>query len=278
MLTIFGIKIMSFKKLALAGASVAMLFGSTANASVIDSPFFQVLGVVVVWGGTSATDQTPIVNDFVLLTPASGSAGADLIGNTGDVDGYTIVTGSLDPLDGVGGSLTVTDNNSDGVLDAGDSLAAFGIDNTTDIDGLVGSHNSSFYVASNAAFDIYAEADPVVATGDWSGNVDLEDISYEFGPALTAGVPTTGTQGTVNYGANAQDPSSATQPTLATLDDVAGAPTKVFDGATRTASAVGSLASQSVRFDASYALDDGYDLSMGVGSVTTDVVYTIYVP
>jgi len=271
---------MSFKKLALAGASVAMLFGSTANASVIDSPFFQVLGVVVVWGGTSATDATPIVNDFVLLTPASGEAGADLIGGA-TVDGFTIVTGDLDST--IGGE-DFSDDNDDGVLDAGDSLASFSLDNTVDSSGLVSSYTSSFYVASNAAFDIYAEADVApVATGDWdeltgADALTNDKISYSFGPALDGGDVETGTQGTVNYGANAQDPSAATQPTLTTLDDIDGAPTPVFRGGTRTASARGSLASQSVRFDAEYALDEGYDLSLGVGSVTTNVVYTVYVP
>ncbi len=271
---------MSFKKLALAGASVAMLFGSTANASVIDSPFFQVLGVVVVWGGTSATDDTPIVNDFVLLTPASGDAGADLIGGS-SVDGFTIVTGDLDST--IGGE-SFSDDNTNGVLDAADSLSSFSLDNTVDSTGLVSSYQSSFYVASNAAFDIYAEADATpTATDDWAALTGAEEltndkISYSFGPALAGGGVETGTQGTVDYGANAQDPSAATQPTLTTLADIDSGPTQVFAGAQRTASARGSLASQSVRFDAEYALDQGYDLSLGVGTVTTDVTYTIYVP
>ncbi len=271
---------MSFKKLALASASVAMLFGSTANASVIDSPFFQVLGVVVVWGGTSATDETPIVNDFVLLTPASGEAGADLIGGS-TVDGFTIVTGDLDST--IGGE-SFSDDNDDGVLNAGDSLASFGVTDTTDTSGLVSSYKSSFYVASNAAFDIYAEADATpIATDDWAaltGSEELtnEKISYTFGPALDGGAVETGTQGTVNYGANAQDPSAASQPLFETLADIDDEPTRVFTGANRTASARGSLASQSVRFDAEYSLDDGYDLSLGVGTVTTNVTYTVYVP
>jgi len=41
---------MSIKKLALASGVAASLMAGTAYASVIDRPFFQVLGVVVVWG------------------------------------------------------------------------------------------------------------------------------------------------------------------------------------------------------------------------------------
>ena len=146
------------------------------------------------------------------------------------------------------------------------------------------SYKSSFYVASNAAFDIYAEADATpTATDDWAALTGAEaltndKISYSFAPAVAGGAAETGTQGTVNYGANAQDPSAATQPTLTTLADIDTGPTQVFAGAQRTASARGSLASQSVRFDAEYALDQGYDLSLGVGTVTTNVTYTVYVP
>jgi len=246
---------MSFKKLALAGGVAATLMASTAYASVIDRPFFQVLGVVVVWGGTDYDENAgtaPVVSDFVLLTPASGSAGADLI--AGDV--YSVVTGSLDPISdsGTAADGTVTfdpvtgetsggvfaDNGTAGVLDAADTLTAFGIDANTDIaGGLVGSHSSSFYVAA--------------------------------------------------YGSAAQDPTGGATGVITTvdsLDDMAGGDTKVFDGGQRTAASVGNLAAQSVRFDSVYTLDSdtattgvqGYDLSMGVGTLQADVTYTVYVP
>jgi len=178
--TNFGNYKMSFKKLALAGGVAATLMASTAYASVIDRPFFQVLGVVVVWGGTDyneASGTAPVVSDFVLLTPASGSAGADLI--AGDV--YSVVTGSLDPISDSGtandGTATFdpvtgetsggvfADNGTAGVLDAADTLTAFGVDANTDIaGGLVGSHSSSFYVASNARFDSVYTLDSDTAT------------------------------------------------------------------------------------------------------------------
>jgi len=290
---------MSFKKLALAGGLAASLVAGTAYASVIDRPFFQVLGVVVVWGGTDFADNggtAPVVSDFVLLTPASGSAGADLI--AGDV--FSVVTGSLDPISGSGtgvdGTATVdpitgattggafTDGGtSAGVLDAGDTLAAFGLDANTDVaSGLVASHNSSFYVASNAAFDIFAQTTNVVATGDFDTNgLDESNISFAMG------VTVAGDDG-LAFGANAQDPSTGgngVEAAIDSLDDL-NTQTKVFDGGQRTAATVGNLAAQSVRFDSVYSLDSdtaaagiqGYDLSQGVGTLSADVTYTVFVP
>jgi len=290
---------MSFKKLALAGGVVASLLAGTAYASVIDRPFFQVLGVVVVWGGTDFDDNggtSPVVSDFVLLTPASGSAGADLI--AGDV--FSVVTGSLDPISGsstgVDGAAVIdpitgetsggafTDGGTTaGVLDAGDTLAAFGLDANTDIaGGLVASHNSSFYVASNAAFDIFAQTTNVVATGDFNTNgLDETNIGFNMG------VTVSGDDG-LAFGANAQDPSTGgngIEAAIDSLDDL-NTQTKVFDGGQRTAASVGNLAAQSVRFDSVYTLDSdtaaagvqGYDLSQGVGTLSADVTYTVFVP
>ncbi len=290
---------MSFKKLAIAGGVTASLLASTAYASVIDRPFFQVLGVVVVWGGTDYDENggtAPVVSDFVLLTPASGSAGADLIAGN---DVYSVVTGSLTPISDSGTAVDSTavfdpvtgetsggvfaDNGTAGVLDAADTLTAFGIDATTDISGgLVGSHNSSFYVASNAAFDIFAQSSNVVATGDFlADGVDDTNIAY----AMSVNV--SGDDG-LAYGGNAQDPSTGGTGVLAAIDslDDMSTQTKVFDGGQRTAASIGALAAQSVRFDSVYTLDadtvtagiQGYDLSMGVGTLQADVTYTIFVP
>jgi len=290
---------MSLKKLALTGGIAASLMASTANASVIDRPFFQVLGVVVVWGGTDFDENAgtaPVVSDFVLLTPASGSAGADLIDGN---DVFSVVTGSLTPIsdngtavdstavfDPVTGETTggvFTDNGTAGVLDADDTLTAFGIDANTDVSGgLVGSHNSSFYVASNAAFDIFAQTTNVVATGDFlTDGLDEENIS--FGMSVTP----SGDDG-LAFGANAQDPSTGGTGVVTTVDSLDDITTqgKVFDGGRRTAASVGNLAAQSVRFDSVYSLDSdtdtagvqGYDLSLGVGTLQADVTYTVFVP
>lgn len=292
---------MSMKKFAIASGVAVSLLASTAYASVIDRPFFQVLGVVVVWGGTDFDENAgtaPVVSDFVLLTPASGSAGADLIGGTAN-DVFSVVTGSLDPIsdsgtanDGTavfdpitGATSGFSDSGTDaGVLDAGDTLNAFGITAATDVSGgLVGSHSSSFYVASNAAFDIYAEAQAanVVATGDFdTAGMGAANIG------LTMDLDVSGDDG-LAFGGAAQDPTGtgAGFSTVASLAALA-TPTKVFDGGQRTAASVGNLAAQSVRFNSVYTLDadtgtagvQGYDLSMGVGTLQADVTYTVYVP
>jgi hypothetical protein len=295
---------MSFKKLALVGGMTASLMAGTAYASVIDRPFFQVLGVVVVWGadGNAAGSNAPVVSDFVLLTEGSGNAGADLIGGTAQ-DTFTVLTGSLSPIEGgsaasgtvidpvtgrTTGAAGVTEgaSGSAGVLDATDSLAAFGIDNSTDVNGLVNQHTSSFYVASNAAFDIYAKAENLVGTGDFDTTVASPTVGYDdisLSMAVVAGTATT--DGTITFGANSQNPGDFVNGVETAagegLDSMTGANgLKVFDGTQRTAASVGSLAQQSVRFDNTYTFGDGtgYDLSLGAGSLTADVTYTIFVP
>jgi len=281
---------MKLKKLLLAGGAAAIVTASTAYASIIDRPFFQVLGVVVVWGADSidGTNNAPVVSDFVLLTNASGSAGADLIA----ADGAAVLTGTLDaivtgvnndgsvaatnPVTGATSGGAFTDNGTAGILDAADTLTAFGIDATTDVTaGMVQEHNSSFYVASNAAFDIFASSSAFTATGDFltDGNLNMSNISF----AMALNVA--GNDG-LAYGSNAQNPG--TFPVVADLGVMSGVATKVFNGTQRTAATRGNLASQSVRFDNTYTLDDGtglgYDLSMGSGTVQADVTYTIYVP
>lgn len=287
---------MSLKKLALAGGVASALMAGTAYASVIDRPFFQVLGVVVVWGADS-TGTAPVVSDFVLLTPASGSAGADLI--SGDVT--AVVTGSLTPISatGVGGTGSnvsgatsggvYADGNTNGVLDAGDSLTAFGIDAATDVDGIVGpaSHESSFYVASNAAFDIYAESTGLGGSGELFAATSYEDIKLAMSIDV-AGNVVDGDATSLEFGSAAQNPTGAgpTDGFVAAVDDLSdinGAASKVFQGGQRTAASVGSLSEQSVRFNSVYTLDSGagvggYDLSQGAGTVFADVTYTIFVP
>ena len=284
---------MNMKKLLLAGGAAALMTASSAYASIIDRPFFQVLGVVVVWGADGVeTDNAPVVSDFVLLTPASGSAGADLIA----ADGGTVITGTLlavkdgvvnvdgttaavNPVSGGADNGTFTDGGTAGVLDAADTLTAFGIDANSDVGaGMVQEHNSSFYVASNAVFDIYAQASNFAATGDFNAGstlLDESNISFSMGMTLS------GDDG-LAFGANAVTSNPGTFPAgVDDLSDMSSA-VKVFDGTSRTALTRGNLASQSVRFDNTYTLDDGtglgYDLSMGSGTVQADVTYTIYVP
>lgn len=290
---------MSIKKIALATGVAAMMTATSAYASVIDRPFFKVLGVVIVWGAddvasNGGTADAPIAGDFVLLTNASGTAGADLIAD----DIYTVVTGSLDPIAGDEGASDATidpitgqssggvfTDDGNGVLDAADTLTAFGVDQDTDVDGaLTNEHTSTFYVASNAAFDIYASASAATVTGDFATD-GLDESNISFAMAVDAAGSTLGA---LSIGGDAQDPSvggSGVVASIDSLDDMATA-TKVFDGGQRTAATRGSIADQSVAFNMTYALTDpnetatdtGYDLSMGSGSISSDVTFTVYVP
>lgn len=273
---------MTIRKLLLAGSALAFAATAPAQASIIDNPHFKVLGLVIVWG-SDGTGAAPVVSDFVIDTDATGTANDhDLIGT----DVHTVVTGTLtptptsvataggSPFDVTDGATTLfsTDSNSDGVLDASDSFTAFAIDGNTDVTMNDATFASSFYVASNTAFAIDAQASITAAT-----NFTATDVAYDLS------VTQTGDDG-LAFGGNAQFPHSGgatggVSATVATLADMA-APTQVFLGDQRTAATPGSIADQSVRFDAVYTLGGvaGYDLSMGAGEIEAAVTYTVYVP
>jgi hypothetical protein len=271
---------MNFRKLMLAGGALAAIVGAPAQASIVDNPQFRVLGLVIVWGADD-TGAAPIVSDFV-INSAVGAGDADLI--AGDVN--AVVTGTLNPTAAsVGGATNIVDGagtvlqSSTGVLDATDSFSAFNLDADTDIsvDGL--EQSSSFYVASNTAFNINAVATPTTEDG-----FTLADVGYSLS------VTQAGNDG-LAFGSAAQLPGGASvldadgreiggvDTSINTLAAMTGA-APVFVGAQRTAGTVGSIAEQSVRFDATYTLGgtNGYDLSQGAGEVEANVVYTVFVP
>ena len=268
------------KRLAIAAGVATAIAAPATQASIIDNPFFRVLGVVIVWGADSG-GSAPIASDFVLMTTGSGNAGADII--AGDV--HAVVTGSLNPIPTItaDGSLmnitnatsggVFTDNAPTGVLDAADALTAFGLDATTDV-GITNTVTHSFYVASNTAFDIQATtALDAASTGD-IGGLGLAGIGYDLV------VTPSGTDGGLAFGGNAQDPSTGGTGPVSGTDLAAINGTFVFDGGQRTAASTGAIAAQSVRFDATYTLGGatGYDLSQGTGLLSADVTYTIFVP
>lgn len=264
---------MSFRKLLLAGAALAVssaTLAAPASASIIDRPHFKVLGVVIVWGANDADGSTPIATDFVI----GDASDTDLIA----ADGRTVVTGSLTAtLDAAGiasSGFSALDINGteigdgDGDLDASDTFAAFDVTAAT-ITGSALAYNSSFYVASNTAFGISADLVSSTVSGDFT----LADVGY----ALTS--TQSGNDG-LAFGGNANDMTvSGSFTTPADLSGFVG-PTTVFTGTERTAAAPGNIASQSVRFDATYTLGSalGYDLSQGAGSVEAELAYTVFVP
>jgi len=161
-------------------------------------------------------------------------------------------------------------------------------------------HNSSFFVASNTSFNIQAYHAPAVVTGgltglDADGNEEeltADNITWD----MSVETNDDGSSNGIRFGENAggdlisQDPTggAAGVQSFASVGDLSSdeaAPSTVFLGGQRTAAAVGSLVEQSVRFDLSYQLDtdlseagsQGFDLSSGVGTISSDVTYTVFV-
>jgi hypothetical protein len=248
----------------------------SANADVIDNVRFKVLPLAVVWSAPSVGGTGPFLHDFVVDFTAGAGGGTDLMAG----DGFAVVTGGLIGVpalsategsiffadDGSGSAVsTFTDTATLGFLNAADTYTSWTLDGDDDIT-LKDAQTHSFYIASNAAFDINAGA---VKNG--AGSLALGDVDYSLA------VTVTGNDG-LAFGSLAQDPSTGgTQPAVADLSVIGAGPTKVFDGGRRTAASAGKIAQHSVRFDATYNLD-GYDLSDGTPDGDFTVTYTVVFP
>lgn len=262
-----------------------------------DRPFFRVQSLVIVIGATENEANggvAPVAVDFNFLTPSSsGSAAPDII----SVDGYVFNANSGFDAghDFAGGAsrLTVDNETSGGsfgnpgggdidYLEASDSLSAFGLDGTTDVNVRQSRHVSRFLVVSNAAFDMYAQASNLTRTGDFTA-LDYENIGFR------ARINTSGGSGAGQWGSAAQNPrvgGSGLDTNINDLADISAGPTQIFDGGRRTARFRGSLLEQAVSFNIRYALSgsadssntNAYDFAMGVGTIGADVTYTVYTP
>lgn len=276
------------------GAFSCVLFacGSSnfAHAGTIDRPFLRAQSVVVVMGGDDFSEDggtALYAVDFNLLDSVSGTAANDIIAadgvtmnyNTGQFNAVSNGTDSgyeydiIDPVSG--GAFTSVGPHQ--TLDANDSYSEFELDDTTDIDLVTGGRSSQFLVASNAAFDLYAQASDLVATGDFS-SYDYSNIRYRLRLTVAVGG---------RHGANAQNPAtggSGIDNSINRLNLMSAGPTKVFDGGRRTAASRGSLLDHAVSFRSRYNLRgagaavNNYDLSMGAGALGATVTYTIYTP
>ena len=266
----------------------SVLYGA-AQADTIDRPHFELEGLVIVWAADAA-GAAPVVSDFILDsgngTSAAGSGDVDLIAS----DAYAVVTGTLiSTLDGVasatggmpfiltdtGNGTLDTDTNGYGVVSCADSFTSFGIQDISDARVDAVRQSSSFYVASNVPFAIDAQA--------FTPSTFTEFILLLL-TRVQLSVSQAGDDG-LAFGASAQLPHSGGAaagfaPSLRLWD--LRTPQNVFTGNKRTAAAPGTLADQSVRFDAEYAIAAanlaGYDLSLGTFDFQVEVVYTVYVP
>lgn len=261
----------------------------SASAELIDRPHFNVKGMVIVWGADGASNA-PVVADFVVDTgngnSAAASGDADLI----TTDAHTVVTGTListqDGLASATGGMPFlltntdrgtfsTDTNGDGMVSGDDAFTSFGLQNITDTRVDAVRQNSSFYVASNVPFAIDAQA--------FTPSTFTEFILLLI-TRVQLSMTETGDDG-LPFGASAQlphsgGPTSGFSPSLRLWD--LRFPRNMFTGNQRTARAPGTIADQSVRFDAEYSIAaanlNGYDLSLGTFDFQVEVVYTVYVP
>lgn len=282
---------------ALTAAAVLTSSALPTYAMGANRPFFRATALVVVIGATADEANggvAPVAVDFNLLTPAtSGAAAIDLIGVDGHVFNANSGFDAGHDFSGGASRLNIENETSGGnfgnpgggdidYLEASDSLSAFGLDGTTDVNTRWSRHVSRFLVASNAPFDIFAQASNLVRTGDFT-NLDYENIGFR------AVMNRTGGSGAGRWGSAAQNPSaggSGLDTSLNDLGDLSAGPTKIFDGGRRTARNIGTLLEQSVSFNIRYALSgapdarhvNAYDFSLGTGTIGADVTYTIYTP
>lgn len=267
-----------------------MLFAAqSADAELVDRPHFNVKGMVIVWGADGAS-TAPVISDFVLDTGSGTSAAT-----SGDVDlissdAHTVVTGTLVPTQTGVASATggmpflltntdrgtfSTDTNGDGVVSGADSFTSFGLQDITDARVDAVRQSSSFYVASNVPFAIDAQA---FTPSTFTEFILLLITRVQLSATLN------GDDG-LAFGSSAQlphsgGPSSGFSPLLRLWD--LRNPRNMFTGNQRTAHSPGTIADQSVRFDAEYSIRaanlNGYDLSLGTFDFQVEVVYTVYVP
>ena len=265
------------KCVVLTGAAVGLSL--TAATGTIDRPHFSVDGVAIVWAADSS-GAAPIVSDFII---DSGGADTDLING----DAHTVVTGSLVPTDtafpdGAGATLRIQNSRfggnqntrqGDRYTSADDVLNPFFLRGTTDVRTIRSDILTSFYVATNKAFNIDVIAAPV-------GNpADLNLIRVRMRMTQS------GNDDGLAFGGAAQIPHSGNSNRsgvqwngyrrLSTLT----AGRDIFRGNRRTALSPGTIADQSVRFDLDYRWNTGnIDLSDGTFDVEADVIYTVYIP
>ncbi|NNC38779.1 MAG: hypothetical protein EX271_02095 [Acidimicrobiales bacterium] len=272
----------------------AGLIGSNAVAATLDRPFFRAQSIVIVIGANDFSENggvAPVAVDFNLLdNVAPATPAEDIIG----IDGATVNFNSGQynaSSDGSGGGFefNILNPTSGGVfnsagphqtLDENDSYTAFGLDDTTDIELVGGGRSSRFLVASNAPFDIYAQATDLVATGDFS-TLDYSNIRYRFRMQVTGG------SGVWRWGQRAQSPANGGGGIVGginRLSNISAGPTKVFDGGRKTARIRGTLLQHAVGFQSRYNLRgaggiiNNYDFSMGTGELGATVTYTVYTP
>jgi len=163
------------------------------------------------------------------------------------------------------------DANSNGFLDAGDSLDPFALTLDTDLVAADTSAQRSFYLSSRTDFFVTAEARLIGPGSGLHSNDQLRNIGFDYG------ITRRGVDDGMSFGANARNGNYIRQVgAINDLADILGTPTRILEvrNDIRRRDAV-SLPSQSVRFDYVYGFED-YDLSMGEGHLRYEIEFDFY--
>lgn len=272
-------------------ACAALIGTPTASASWIDSDFYcRTHGCVVVHDGFSfdVYDNYIFANGGTVPeggrmipwtgNPFQGAGGVNPVITGSRTEGFhtvpledqSVVLGIDTNGDGVPDRLP-TDGNSNGFLDAGDSMDAFNVSLGADLVAADTSAQRSFYLSSRTDFYLTAEA-RFVGTNDGFNTANLMNkIGFDYN------VTRRGVDDGMSFGADTRNGNYIrTVGNADTVADVFGAPTQIleFRNAIRRRDAT-SLPSQSVRFDYVYGFG-GYDLSMGDGHLQYELEFDFY--
>ena len=250
----------------------ALLSAPGASASWIDSDFYcRVYGCVVVHDGFSFD----VYDNFVFATGGTVPAGDRMIPWTGNpfqgAGGVNpVITGTRNegfhtvPLedqsvllgidtngDGIPDRLP-NDGNSNGFLDAGDTLDPFNVSLSTDLVAADTSAQRSFYLSSRTDFYLTAEARLIGPTNNFNTANLLNRVAFDYG------VTRQGVDDGMAFGADTRNGNYIQSLTnIDTVGDLFGSPTQImeFRNDIRLRNAA-DLPSQSVRFDYVYGFAD----------------------
>ncbi len=277
-------------QLGLAGLA-ALAASPSASASWLDSDFYcRTYGCIVVHDGFTFD----VYDNYIFATggrvapggrmipwtgnPFEGSGGVNPVVTGSRTEGFhavplqdqSVILGIDTNGDGIPDRLP-SDGNSNGFLDAGDSMDPFAIGLSTNLVAADTSAQRSFYLSSRTDFFVTAEARLIGPGGGLNSTDQLNNIGFEYG------ITRRGTDDGMSFGANTRNGNYIRQiGAINDLADILGAPTRILEvrNAIRRRDAA-SLPSQSVRFDYVYGFGD-YDLSMGDGHLQYEIEFDFY--
>lgn len=162
-------------------------------------------------------------------------------------------------------------SDSNGLLDAEDVFAAVRLDGGTQLRTLETSVQRSFYISSRTSGFRISARTSVIGTQDALRHADiLSNVAFDYGVSLN------GNDAGLVYGTAASDGGFRKLGNFSSLSPLVnpGQMIAEFPQAIRTRFST-SLPAQSIRFDYVYGFE-GYDLSLGAGSLEYQIEFDFY--